>query len=45
MSGKKRAFFFHQITSQEESGCKSFSSGWVAIMAQCVTRVECEFDC
>ena len=31
--------FFSQITGQEESECKSFSSGWVGTVAQCVTGV------
>ena len=41
MSGEIRAFFFHQITSQEESGCKSFLSdcGSVGMRARLVGRL------
>ena len=39
MSEEMQAFFFHQITSQEESRCKSFLSGWVGIVTRCVTWV------
>ena len=39
MSGDIRAFFFHQITGQEESGCKSFLSGLFSIVVRYVTCV------
>ena len=39
MSEDIRAFFFHQITGQEENGCKSSLSGWFGIVARCVTWV------
>ena len=39
MLGETRASFFHQITGEEESGRKSFSSSEVGIVVQCVTRV------
>ena len=34
---EERRDFFHQITGQEESGCKLFFSGWFGIVARCVT--------
>ena len=39
MIGEMLAFFFQQITGQEENECKSFSSGWVDIVARSGTWV------
>ena len=39
MSGELRAFFFHQITGQEESGCMSFLSDWFGIVGRVVMWV------